>query len=226
MNVFASVADVGAPMAILLHVYNIFGQIGSNSAPLLISIYVWESPTVQNRQLPLCSKSRLYLYATDCSLTVEHPHKRYPNSATSWNSSDHWLARGLAATIHEYASSKCTSVLLAMSQPASPEIATIAIARQSQPHSQLEKQICCETTPPAGHDRRLARLHQAAAARKTTARQHRRTPSHASQLAATRSPPPGIQQARPAWNKTALFRATFSPACYERKFTTATTSWS
>jgi hypothetical protein len=44
---------------------------------------MWEPPTVQNRQLSPCSKSRRYLYTTDCSLAVGHPHKRYPTSANS-----------------------------------------------------------------------------------------------------------------------------------------------
>jgi hypothetical protein len=39
---------------------------------------------------------------------------------------------------HEYASNKWTSVLLATSQPAPPEIASIANARQSQLRSRLE----------------------------------------------------------------------------------------
>jgi hypothetical protein len=89
------------------------------------------------------------------------------------------------------------SVLLAMSQSTPVEIASITIACQSQPRSRLKKRLCYETTPPAGHNRRLSCLHQAAAASKTVARLHRRTPSHASQLATTQSTLPGIQQAPP-----------------------------
>jgi hypothetical protein len=32
-------------------------------------------------------------------LAMAHPHKRYPTSANGWNSSDHWLARSLAAKV-------------------------------------------------------------------------------------------------------------------------------
>jgi hypothetical protein len=35
------------------------------------SIHLWEPPTVQNRQLPPCSESRQYLYATDCETSTQ-----------------------------------------------------------------------------------------------------------------------------------------------------------
>jgi hypothetical protein len=34
-------------------------------------VLVWETPTVQNRQLPPCSKSRRYLYTTDCGTCTQ-----------------------------------------------------------------------------------------------------------------------------------------------------------
>jgi hypothetical protein len=72
-----------------------------------------------------------------------------------------------------------------------------------------------ETGLPAGHGRRLTRLHRVAAARKTVALLKGRNKTalyrapvfKSSQLAATQNAPPGIQQAHLAWNKIALYRA-------------------
>jgi hypothetical protein len=115
--------------------------------------------------------------------------------------------------IQEYASSKWTSVLLATSQPAPPEIASIAFCRQSQPRSRLENSSAGRLLrQPATIEDSLActvplQQGRPGGPSKTAARLHRETRSHASQLAATPSASPGIQQAHPAWNKTALFRA-------------------
>jgi hypothetical protein len=44
---------------------------------------MWEPPTIQNRQLPPCSKRRRHLYPTEWSLAVKHLHRRYPTCGNS-----------------------------------------------------------------------------------------------------------------------------------------------
>jgi hypothetical protein len=44
-----------------------------------LEMLLWEPPTVQNRQLTQCSKSRRYLYTTAFSLAVCTPTQALPN---------------------------------------------------------------------------------------------------------------------------------------------------
>jgi hypothetical protein len=173
---------------------------------------LWEPPTVQNRQLPRCSKSRRYLFATACSMALgthtqalptQHPYLKLQCSLVSARPSDQsikmrpsgtlvWFTDKLATSEHQI-----SDLLVATSQPAPPETASIASARHSQLRSRLENSSAASLLrqPVTTEDSPAAEPLQG-----RTSSPQERTPSNTSQTADTTRAPPG-------YGRTALLRA-------------------
>jgi hypothetical protein len=113
-----------------------------------------EPPTIQNRQLPSCSKSRRHLYPTDYRNTAQALTNQRQQLKLEWSLvSARPTARGIkmrasrhVGTIHSHAINKRTPALLTTSQTGS------ARYRQHRHHSPVTASfstrvlLCCETT--------------------------------------------------------------------------------
>jgi hypothetical protein len=175
---------------------------------------MWELPTMQNRQIPPCNKSRRHLYPTDYWNTAQALTNQRQQLKLEWSLvSARPAARDIKmraprhiGTIHGYAINKRTPALLTTSQTGS------ARNRQHRHHLPVAAALStrvllgCETTEPLPQ----RRLRLGCAKRRTPFSEPQFLPT-ASQLAATQRAPPGVQPAaRPDKKKIALFRATVS----------------
>jgi hypothetical protein len=155
---------------------------------------LWEPPTMQNRQLPPCSKSRCHLYPTDYWNTAQALPNQRQQLKLEWSLvSAQPAAMGIkmrAPDMVRFTVTLSTREHLLYWQrhkPAPLEIASIAITRQSLPRSRLG--YCSAARLPS----RCRKENWTAT--KTAAWLYWKMQSHASQLAATQRAPPGVQPA-------------------------------